>query len=145
MRIATTMLGVLMLAWALVPPTARAKSTGEIEQSVARNVRDIVPDNGPSGAAVVLRINGRTLLYNYGMANAAARRPVTSDSIFNLASVGKLFATTLLAQAVKKGEMSLDDPVDKYVTELQKGGDIREVTVGQIASHTSGLPGETSQ
>jgi CubicO group peptidase (beta-lactamase class C family) len=31
------------------------------------------------------------------------------------------------------------------VTELQKGGDIQEVTLGQIASHTSGLPREPGQ
>ena len=55
-------------------------------------------------------------------------------------SVGKVFATTLLAQAVKQGELSLDDPVAKYVTELQRGGDIRRITLGQLASHTSGLP-----
>jgi beta-lactamase class C len=65
---------------------------------------------------------------------------VTADSIFNLGSVGKLFATTSLAEAVNRGELSLDDSVAKYVTELQRGGDIRRVTLGQLASHTSGLP-----
>jgi hypothetical protein len=57
-----------------------------------------------------------------------------------LDGVGKVFVTTLLAQAVKQGELSLDDPVAKYVTELQRGGDIRQITLGQLASHTSGLP-----
>jgi beta-lactamase class C len=145
MRIATTILGVFVLATALSPYTASAQADRDVEGVVARNIADIVPANGPSGAAVVVRVNGRTLFYNYGLADAEARRPITSDSIFNLASVGKLFATTLLAQAVKQGEMSLGDPVDKYVTELQKGGDIRDVTVGQIASHTSGLPREPGQ
>ena len=74
------------------------------------------------------------------MADDAQNRPVTADSIFNLGSVGKVFATTLLAQAVKQSELSLDDPVAKYVTELQRGGDIRRITLGQLASHTSGLP-----
>ncbi len=74
------------------------------------------------------------------MADNAQQRPVTADSIFNLGSVGKVFATTLLAQAVKQGELSLDDPVAKYVTELQRGGDIRRITLGQLASHSSGLP-----
>src|SRR6266699_4405346 len=67
---------------------------------------------------------------------AGSRR--TRSSIW--VSVGKVFATTLLAQAVKQGQLSLDDPVAKYVTELQRGGDIRRVTLGQLASHTSGLP-----
>ena len=66
------------------------------------------------------------------MADNAQNRPVTADSIFNLGSVGKVFATTLLAQAVKQGELSLDDPVAKYVTELQRGGDIRRITLGSL-------------
>src|SRR5256885_1465836 len=92
------------------------------------------------GVAVAVRMDGRTSFFNYRFANNAQNRRVAADSIFNLASVGKLFATTLLAQAVKQGELSLDDPVAKYVTELQRGGDIRRVTLGQLASHTSGLP-----
>ena len=41
--------------------------------------------------------------------------------------------------------MALADPVAKYVTRLAQGGDIRRVTLGELASHTSGLtrtPGE---
>ncbi len=115
------------------------------EQVVAHNVHDMLLPDGHGGVAVALRTGNRTSFYNYGMANARLDRPVNSDAIFNLASVGKLFATTLLAQAVKRGEMRLDDPVAKYVTELRNGGDIREVTLGEIASHTSGLPREPEQ
>src|SRR5260370_35613986 len=93
----------------------------------------------PGGAAVAVRITGRTLLFNEGMADQAMKRPITSDSLFNLASLGKVFDATLLALAVRQGELSLDDPVDKYVTELQQSGDIRKVTLGQLATHTSGL------
>jgi beta-lactamase class C len=95
--------------------------------------------DGPGGAAVAVRIAGRTLFFNEGMADQATKRPITSDSLFNLASLGKVFDATLLALAVRQGELSLDDPVDKYVTELQQGADIREVTLGQLATHTSGL------
>jgi beta-lactamase class C len=112
-----------------------------VEQIVAQKVQSILPENGGGGGvAVAVRIDGKTAFFNYGLADVAKNRRVTTDSIFNLASVGKLFATTLLAQAVKQGELSLDDPVAKYVTELQRGGDIRRVTLGQLASHTSGLP-----
>src|SRR5262249_20657715 len=89
-----------------------------------------------------LRANGKTSFYNYGMADAARQRPITSDSIFNLASVGKLFATVLLADAVKRGGMRLDDPVAKYVTELAKGGALQGVTIGRNARHATGRPRE---
>ena len=102
-----------------------------VEQIVAQKVQPILPENGGGGGvAVAVRIDGKTAFFNYGLADVAKNRRVTTDSIFNLASVGKLFATTLLAQAVKQGELSLDDPVAKYVTELERGGDIRRVTLG---------------
>jgi beta-lactamase class C len=93
----------------------------------------------PGGAAAAVRIAGRTLFFNTGMADQATKRPITSDSQFNLASLGKVFDATLLALALREGELSLDDPVEKYVTELQQGGDIRRVTLGQLATHASGL------
>jgi beta-lactamase class C len=112
-----------------------------IEQIVQQKIQPILPKNGEGGGvAVAVRTDGKTSFYNYGMADNAQNRPVTADSIFNLGSVGKVFATTLLAQAVKQNQLSLDDPVAKYVTELQRGGDIRRITLGQLASHTSGLP-----
>jgi beta-lactamase class C len=127
------------LAFATLSATtaARAESDAEIEQVVRRHVQPMLIAAG--GMTVALHIDGRTLFFNYGMADVARKTPITSDSLFNLASVGKAFIATLLAQAVKRGEVSLDDPVAKYVTELQQGGDIRKVTLGQLASHTSGL------
>ena len=111
-----------------------------VEQIVKQKVQPILPKSGGGGVAVAVRMDGKTSFFSYGMADNAQNRSVTPDSIFNLGSVGKVFATTLLAQAVKQGELSLDDPVSKYVTELQSGGDIRRITLEQLASHTSGLP-----
>jgi beta-lactamase class C len=137
--IIATVIGALLTA-----SPARAQLNPQqvnVEQIVAQKVQPILPENGKGGGvAVAVRMDGKNAFFNYGLADAAKDRRVTTDSIFNLASVGKLFATTLLAQAVKQGELSLDDPIAKYVTELERGGDIRRVTLGQLASHTSGLP-----
>src|SRR5205809_5737592 len=117
-----------------------------IEQIVKEKIQPILPKNGEGGGvAVAVRMGGKTSFFNYGMASNAQIRPVTADSIFNLGSVGQVLATTLLAQAVKNGELSLHDPVAKYVTELQRGGDIRRITLGQLASHSSGLPNRPQQ
>src|SRR5207249_2889303 len=112
-----------------------AHAQPNIEQIVTQKVQPILPKTGTGGGvAVAVRMNGNTSFFNYGMADNAQKRQVTADSIFNLGSVGKVFATTLLAQAVKQGELSLDDPVAKYVTELQRGSDIRRITLGQLAT-----------
>lgn len=122
------------------------RGQSNVEAIVAQNVRPLLPENGRGGGvAVAVRMGGKTQFFNYGFANLSRNERVTADSIFNLGSVGKLFATTTLAEAVKRGELSLDDPVAKYVTELQRGGDVRRITLGELASHTSGLPGHPGQ
>jgi beta-lactamase class C len=145
MRISSKLLVAILVAALAGPRAGYAQTADDLAQTVGRNVQELLPNNNMGGVAVALRVTGKTSFYNYGVADAARQQPITSDSIFNLASVGKLFATTLLADAVRRGEMRLHDPVAKYVTELQKGGDIQEVTLGQIASHTSGLPREPGQ
>src|SRR5262245_26317313 len=121
----------------IAAPVARAE--GEVEHIVARHVRSIVPTDGAGGVAVVLRIDGRTLFFNYGWADRATDRPITSDTLFNLASLRKVFEATVLAEGVRSGELQLDEPVAKYVTELKRDSDIGRVTLGQLATHTSGL------
>ena len=138
-KIFAILIGALLAA---VP----VRGQDNVEAIVAQNVRPLLPQNGKDGGvAVAVRMNGETQFFNYGFANVSRNERVTADSIFNLGSVGKLFATTTLAEAVKSGELSLDDPVAKYVTELQRGGDVRRITLGELASHTSGLPGHPGQ
>src|SRR5262244_1148507 len=133
-----TMASIMALVAA---PAAGADRQTEriVERMVARHVRSIVPPDGAGGVAVALRIEGQSLFFNYGWADRAGKRLITIDTLFNLASLRKVFETTLLAQAVRNGEIRLDDSVAKYVVELQQGGDIRQVTLGQLATHTSGL------
>ena len=118
---------------------AAASADRDAERIVARQVQSIVPPDGAGGVAVALRFEGRISFFNYGWADRAEERRIMTDTLFNLASLRKVFETTLLAQAVHKGELRLEDPAAKYVAELQQGGDIRRVTLGQLATHTSGL------
>ena len=110
----------------------------EVRSVIARDIDPMVAANGAGGVAVAVRMNGRTLFFNYGYADQVEKRPITSDALFNVGSVRKVFEATLVAKGVQRGELSLDDPVNKYVTELQ-GDYIRRVTIGQLATHTSGL------
>jgi beta-lactamase class C len=128
----TTVMGCAMT------PT-RADEAEKVESAVRREIQAILPTDGVGGVAVAVRVNGKTLFFNYGSADARSGRAITADSLFNIASLRKVFEATLLAQAVQQGEMRFEDPVSRYVVELQHGGTIRRVTVGQLASHMSGL------
>src|SRR5215471_17564096 len=87
----------------------------DAERIVTRQVASIVPPDGAGGVAVALRIEGRSLFFNYGWADRANKRPITTDSLYKPPSLRKVFEATLLAQAVRKGDLGLDDPVVKYV------------------------------
>jgi beta-lactamase class C len=133
--------GVVSLLAILMPASnaaVRPDPGSEIERTIARGISPLMPPDIAGGLAVAVRAAGHTRFYNYGLADQAEKRPVTSSSLFNVGSVRKVFEATLLADAVLRGEIRLDDPVNAYVTELQ-GDYIRHVTVGELATHTSGL------
>ncbi len=111
----------------------------EVSKAVSRHIHRALPAKGIGGIAGAVRVDGQTLYFTFGLADVASKRPITLDSLFNLGSVGKVFDTALIADAVARGELGFDDPVAKYVTELQKGGDIRRITLRQLASYSSGL------
>ncbi|MGC5331896.1 serine hydrolase [Micromonospora sp. DT62] len=65
--------------------------------------------------------------------------PMRPDTIFDLASVSKLFTTIVTMQQVERGRVDLDAPVARYVPEFAAGGKAA-VTVRMLLTHTSGLP-----
>src|SRR5262245_35064881 len=131
--------GILIALFAtIVAVPAWAVTDRQVREAVEDELDEILPeDNNPGGAAVVVRIDGRTLFFNFGTATRG--KPITSDTLFNLASLGKTFDTTLLSMAAINGELSLDDPVTKYITELQGGGDINKIRLDQLVSYSSGF------
>lgn len=63
---------------------------------------------------------------------------VNEDTLFDIASCGKILVTTPLAfQAVGEGKLRLDDTLDMYFPTVPE--DIRKVTLAQLLSHSSGI------
>jgi D-alanyl-D-alanine-carboxypeptidase/D-alanyl-D-alanine-endopeptidase len=95
-------------------------------------------------AVVVGLIDERgSAVVSCGKMDNGSDRDVTADTIFEIGSVTKTFTALLLADMVERGEMKLDDPVQKYLTDSvhmpTRNG--KEITLVQLATHTSGLPG----
>lgn len=126
--------GVGLPQIAMTDPDTDAK----VRDIVADNIAPVAIENDAGGLASAVYVTGHTWFFNYGLASRAEKRKITSDTLFNLASVRKVFDATLVALGTLRGEMRLDDPINKYVTELH-GDYIRRVTLGQLASHTSGV------
>jgi CubicO group peptidase (beta-lactamase class C family) len=93
----------------------------------------------PGAALIVGR--GDTVLFakGYGRLTWRASGPaVDPDStVYDLASLTKVVATTTaLMLLVERGQVALDDPVERYLAEFPGGG---AVSVRQLLTHTSGL------
>ncbi|MGC9668687.1 serine hydrolase [Planosporangium sp. 12N6] len=65
--------------------------------------------------------------------------PARPDTIYDLASVSKLFTTVVVMQQVERGRIDLDTPVARYLPEFAAGGK-ESVTVRHLLTHTGGLP-----
>jgi D-alanyl-D-alanine-carboxypeptidase/D-alanyl-D-alanine-endopeptidase len=63
-----------------------------------------------------------------------------ATSVFQIGSVTKVFTALLLADAVVRGEISLDTPLVALVPEARPARSGTEVTLAHLASHTAGLP-----
>ncbi|MCT2582492.1 serine hydrolase [Actinophytocola gossypii] len=69
---------------------------------------------------------------------AAEQVPMHTDTIFDLASVSKLFTSIAVMQLVESGDVDVDAPAATYVPEFGVNGK-ESITVAQLLTHTSGL------
>jgi CubicO group peptidase (beta-lactamase class C family) len=78
-----------------------------------------------------------------GYQDLATKRPVDEETIYHWASVTKTLTGVAIMQLRDRGLFSLDDPAVKYVPELRQVhnpfGDISQVTIRQLMSHTAGF------
>ena len=90
------------------------------------------------GCAVGVGVDGRPVVARaYGLANLEHGVPIRAGTIFEAASVSKQFTAASMALLVQDGQLSLDDPVRKFLPEVPEFG--QGVTIRHLLSHTSGL------
>lgn len=88
------------------------------------------------GLGLVIARDGELIrIASYGLAHVETGSPVTSASVFAIASLDKQITAVGLLEAAEQGKLSLDDPVSKWVDI-----DLPGVTLRHLLSHTSGLP-----
>lgn len=64
--------------------------------------------------------------------------PMAEDTVFDLASVSKLFTSILAVQQIERGRIELEAPVASYLPDFGRAGK-QDVTIRQLLTHTSGF------
>ncbi len=126
-----------IFAWAAQAPAAPAS----LSSTVDAILNDAVAKDEIPGAVFLVGHGGR-VIYRKAYGSRALlpnREPMTIDTIFDLASLTKLVATTpSVMKLIEQGKLRLNDPVARYIPEFgAKGKD--QITLRQILTHTSGL------
>ena len=104
-------------------------------------IQQSIADGNIPGAVLVVGHNGRIVYRKaYGMRSLEPRREaMTLDTIFDLASLTKVIATTTAAmQLMEQGKFRMNDPVAKYLPEFAQNGK-DDITIRQLMTHYSGL------
>jgi D-alanyl-D-alanine-carboxypeptidase/D-alanyl-D-alanine-endopeptidase len=105
-------------------------------------IKSRVDDGRATGLVLgVMDADGSVRVVSYGDPGAGAQ-PFSANSVFEIGSVTKVFTTTLLADMVQKGEVSLDAPAQQYapagMTLPTRNG--KAITLAHLAEQNSGLP-----
>ncbi len=100
-----------------------------------------IADGNIPGAVLVVGHDGG-VIYRKAYGNRALepkREAMTVDTVFDMASLTKVIATTTaVMQLVEHGKVRMNDPVAKYLPEFAQNGK-EDITVRQLLTHYSGL------
>ncbi|NND51639.1 MAG: beta-lactamase family protein, partial [Flavobacteriaceae bacterium] len=114
----------------------------QIPEAIKTEIKKRV-DNGVNASIVIGMINkDGTQFFSYGKKSLASEEQVDENSIYEIGSITKTFTGVMLAELAERGELSLDDPLQKYLPEgikapTRNGEAIKLV---HLSNHTSALP-----
>src|SRR5258705_11668587 len=108
-------------------------------------MKDYADSNHLPGVAYGLVVDGK-LVYknNIGYTDIEKKIPVTSSSLFRIASMSKSFEAMAILKLRDEGKLNLDDPAYLYIPELKNlkypTADAPHITIRHLLSHSAGFP-----
>ena len=141
MKIIFKKLLVLVLLSSFISTYSLAQEDSTLKY-VKEYIRQIV-DNGKSASIIIGVVNkdGRQI-FSYGELEKGSGKKPDENSLYGIGSITKLFTCSLLADMVCNGKMNLNDPISKYLPDSVNTPTFngKEITLYDLATHTSGLP-----
>jgi CubicO group peptidase (beta-lactamase class C family) len=130
--------------FALWLPAAQPSGWPAVEQVYHEQIKAA----GIVGSSLMLVRDGAVVASAVdGYQDLDAKRPVDADTIYHWASITKTFTGIAIMQLRDRGLLSLDDPIVKHVPEFRQVhnpyGDISQVTIRHMMTHSSGLRAPT--
>jgi len=118
--------------------------TGEAIQKLESDIPVLLERSDVPGMSIALIRDGKVVWSKgFGVSNAVTKKPVTTTTIFEAASLSKPVFAYAVLRLVDEGRLNLDTPLNKYLgNNYDVAGDdrINLITARHVLSHTSGFP-----
>ena len=93
-------------------------------------------------AVAVIRDGELAWFHGHGLADVAAKTPITEDTVFRIASITKTFTAIAVMQLWEQGLVDLDAPANDYLRTFRlvpKKSNLSPATVRHLLTHTAGV------
>jgi CubicO group peptidase (beta-lactamase class C family) len=104
-----------------------------------RYVRKLADADVFSGVVLLARGDRPLLVTAVGPASREFGVPNRPNTRFNLGSITKTFTAVAVLQLAERGNLSLDDPLSKFLPDVPDPQSARRITIRHLLAHTSGL------
>jgi len=113
-----------------------------LEDQIGRLVVPYVENEVVVGMTIGVVHQGKSSVFNFGRLSADDSRQPDGDTIYEIGSVSKVFTGILLADAVERGRVKLDQPAGELLPSgvTMPSHDERAITLQDLSTHVSGLP-----
>ncbi|KAM6481822.1 beta-lactamase/transpeptidase-like protein [Trichoderma sp. SZMC 28011] len=113
-----------------------------LQGALQKCLQDGVEIGVPGITAAVASSEGLLWSGTAGLANVETKSPFTLEHVAGIGSITKVFMSVVILQLIEERRLSIDDTLQQYVSaEILRGiPHASEATIGQLLSHTSGIP-----
>ena len=120
----------------------KAIDTDPVMASMKRNADSLLLDSKINAVSIGIYKDGKTYAGHYGELDKGKKNQPTDQTLYEIASVSKTFAGTLIAQAELDGKLNLEEDIRKYLTEDYPNLEYKgiPIKIKHLITHTSRLP-----
>lgn len=95
--------------------------------------------NAPGVAIGLIDRDGLFRTFHLGVSDLTTQAPVTENTLFQIGSISKAFASIALLQLAERGELKLEDPLSKFLDWFSLKSDFEPIRIVDLMSHTAGI------
>jgi CubicO group peptidase (beta-lactamase class C family) len=122
--------------------TLQGETGDQLDSKLTPFIQEVMEAFDLPGFAIGV-VKGSEVVYarGFGYKNIDTKEPVTTTTLFHMASISKPFVATAIMQLVEQGKIDLEAPVTAYLPYFKLDDErYTDITIQQMLSHVSGMP-----